>query len=672
MKPSDVAARIAGLRREIEEHNRRYYLLDSPTISDSEYDRLLRELERLEAAHPEHATPDSPTQRPGTAPVGAFATVQHLRPMLSLANVFDTEELEQWVDRVTKGLKRAEVTFVCEPKLDGVAVSLVYENGVLMRGATRGDGQTGEDVTSNVRTISSVPLEIPRNAKPPRRIEIRGEVVIGLADFAKLNRQREEEGEPVFANPRNAAAGSLRQLDSTITASRPLKFYAHSTGLVEPRRADRHSAFLADAGSWGFQTHPRIRRAARFADIVAFYEKLASERDDLGVDIDGVVVKVDSIADQETLGEVSRSPRWAVAFKFKARQAVTKIRDIVASVGRLGTVTPVAELEPVALAGVTISNASLHNLDEIERKDIRIGDWVTLERAGDVIPYVVGPVLERRDGSERVFEMAAQCPSCGAKVVRREGEAAYRCTGTACPAQLLEKLRHFAGKNAMDIDGLGAKLIQQLVESGTVKGFADLYRLTAEELAELERMGPKSAANVVAAIDASKTRPLPRLIFALGIRHVGESAARVLARAFGTIDAIAAASVEDLEAIDGIGPEMAQSIRAFFHEEGGIALVTSLAKAGVAPAPVGGDASGLLAGKTFVITGTLSLPRSRVKDLIQASGGTVTSAISKKTDFLVVGEDPGSKLKKAEELGVAIVSEAELLAKIEGRKAKSS
>jgi DNA ligase (NAD+) len=668
VKPRDAAQRIAALRREIEEHNRRYYLLDDPTISDAEYDRLLRELESLEAAHPEHQSPESPTQRPGTAPSDAFAPAKHLRPMLSLANVFDAAELEDWVERVMKGLKREAVDFVCEPKLDGVAVSLLYEKGSLVRGATRGDGETGEDITNNVRTIASVPSKLAKSKDAPRRIEIRGEVVIGLDDFRQLNRSREEDGLPVFANPRNAAAGSLRQLDPGITASRPLVFFAHSAGLAEPRTADRHSRFLAAAGAWGFRIHPRVRRAKGLTEVLAFYDALASHRDELGVDVDGVVVKVDSIEDQQTLGEVSRSPRWAVAYKFKARQAVTKVRDIIASVGRLGTITPVAELEPVALAGVTVSNASLHNMDEIERKDIRIGDWVTLERAGDVIPYVVGPLIERRDGSERVFKMVKRCPACGAPVARAEGEVAYRCTGTACPAQLLEKLRHFAGKNAMDIDGLGIKLITQLVDSGIVCGFADLYRLDLEQLATLERMGPKSAANVIAAIDASRTRPLPRLIFALGIRHVGESAARVLARAFGSVEALAGASIEDLEALDGIGPEMAQSIRAFFETESGSSLVEALAEAGVVPSTVGGSAGGPLAGKTFVITGTLSLPRNRVKDLIHAAGGTVTSSISKKTDYLVVGEDPGSKIKKAKDLGVAVISEAELLVTIEGAK----
>lgn len=668
MKAGDVAEKIAKLRREIEEHNRRYYLLDDPSISDAEYDRMLRELEKLEHAHPEYATADSPTQRPGTPPLESFAPAKHLQPMLSLANVFDADELAEFVARVHKGLKTEDVCFVCEPKLDGVAVSLLYESGKLVRGATRGDGETGEDVTANIRTLPSIPLELARgDHRAPKRIEVRGEVVITIDEFVRLNTEREEEGEAVFANPRNAAAGSLRQLDSSITASRPLMFYAHSHGAVEPQTFKHHAEFLTAAASWGFRIHPRIRRAKNLGEIVAYYEKLSEGRDRLGVDVDGIVVKVDSLEEQDRLGQVSRSPRWAAAFKFKARQAVTKIRDIVASVGRLGTVTPVAELEPVALAGVTISNASLHNMDEIERKDIRIGDWVTIERAGDVIPYVVGPVKEKRTGHEKHFKMVTRCPACDAKVVRVEGEVAYRCTGSACPARLRETLKHFAGKNAMDIDGLGEKLVAQLVEKRLVRNFADLYRLDDKALADLERMGPKSAANLVEAIDASRKRPLNRLVFALGVRHVGESAARTLARAFGSLDKLADASEEDLDALDGIGPEMAASIRAFFDEKSTRDLLRELAEVGVKPAPIASAAGGKLAGKTFVLTGALSLPRNRVKDMIQAAGGTVGSSVGKKTDYLVVGEDPGSKLKKAKELEIAVLTEDELLAMLSAK-----
>ncbi|RMF19700.1 MAG: NAD-dependent DNA ligase LigA [Deltaproteobacteria bacterium] len=657
----EVAKRIRSLRREIEEHNRRYYLLDDPIISDAEYDRLLRELERLEREHPEYATPQSPTQRPGAPPLEAFEPAPHLAPMLSLANVFDEGELSEFVDRVERALGGEPVVFVCEPKLDGVAVNLLYESGRLVRAATRGDGTVGEDVTANARTIRSVPLELDGSEAPiPERIEIRGEVVISRADFAALNEEREAAGEPVFANPRNAAAGSLRQLDSSVTARRPLDLYVHSHGHVEPRHFDTHSQFLADAGRWGCRVHPIIRRARNVGEIGAYYAMIEQRREGLDVDIDGVVVKVDSLEQQHRLGELSRSPRWAVAYKFKPRQAITRVRDIVASVGRLGTITPVAELEPVALGGVTISNASLHNMDEIRRKDVRIGDWVVVERAGDVIPQVVRPLVDRRDGSERRFRMVRKCPACGSKVVRLEGEVAYRCTGRSCPAQLKEALRHFAGKSAMDIDGLGEKLVSNLIDTGLVRSFADLYRLDAGRLAELERMGPKSAANLIRAIDESRSRPLDRLLYALGIRHVGETAARTLARAFGSLDRLAAASIEELTAVDGVGPEMASAIRAFFDDPGNRAMLAELDEVGVRPQAEPIEAGSRLAGKTFVLTGALSLPRNRVKDLIQQAGGTVSSSVSRKTDYVVVGEDPGSKLRKAKELGVRTIGENEL------------
>ena len=664
---ADVAERIRKLRRSIEEHNRRYYLLDAPTVSDAEYDALLRELETLEREHPEHLTPESPTQKPGAPPSDAFAPVAHLRPMLSLANALDEEDVAEFLQRVEKalGTDAGDVVYVCEPKLDGVAVNLLYETGKLSRAATRGDGSVGEDVTENAKTIRSVPARLDASPKKtPARVEIRGEVIIRNRDFAELNRRRDEEGQPVFANPRNAAAGALRQLDPAVTASRPLDFFVHSHGLCEPAEFERHSGFLAQAGDWGFRVHPLVRRARSLREIREYYEKLVAARDELDVEIDGVVVKVDSLAQRDRLGELSRSPRWAVAYKFKPRQATTKVRAIVASVGRLGTVTPVAELEPVSLAGVTISNASLHNMDEVRRKDVRVGDHVLVERAGDVIPYVVGPVKERRDGSEKRFRMPRKCPACKSPVVRLDGEVAYRCTGKRCPAQLRETVQNFAGKTAMDIDGLGEKLVATLVDGGLVRSFADLYRLDADTVAGLERMGPKSAANLIAAIDASRTRPLDRLIQALGIRHVGENAGRVLARAFGDISALAEASEEDLTALDGIGPEMAQSIRAFFADEANRTLIDELHELGVRPAPVAGPSATTLEGKSFVLTGALSLPRNRVKDLIQQAGGTVASSVSKKTSYVVAGEDPGSKLGKARDLGIEIIGEDELLAMI--------
>lgn len=660
--PETAATEIDRLRRELAEHNRRYYLLDSPTISDADYDKLLRRLERLEGEHPDLVSPDSPTQRPGTAPLDTFARFEHLRPMLSLSNVFNDGELEEFLARVEKGLGTSEVSYVCEPKLDGVAVNLIYERGDLIRAGTRGDGTSGEDITSNARTIKTVPLKLEKHpdAPAPERIEIRGEVVIEIRDFAELNAQREERGEAVFANPRNSAAGALRQLDPRITAERPLEFYAHSHGIVEGGTFARHTEFLAAVGRWGFKTHGAIRRANSKEEIVQYYSWLTDQRDSLDVDIDGVVIKVDSAAQRDLLGELSRSPRWATAYKFKPRQGVTRINRIFASVGRLGTITPVAELEPVAVSGVTITNASLHNMDEIKRKDIRIGDWVTVERAGDVIPYIVGPIVERRDGSEKCFRMVRTCPACGSKVVRLEDEVAYRCTGRSCPAQLKETVRHFASKNAMDIDGLGEKLVTQLVDAELVRSFADLYRLDAEQLAGLDRMGAKSAANLVKAIDASRTQRLERLIFALGIRHVGEHAGRVLSQAFGSLEAIAAASEEDLVALDGIGPEMAASLRAFFDDPANAELVSELSEVGLRPTVAAPRSGGSLAGSTFVITGTLSTPRNRIKNLIQEAGGTVGSSVSKKTDYLVAGEAAGSKLKKAEELGVRVIDEQTL------------
>jgi len=607
--------------------------------------------------------------------------------MLSLANVFDRASLEEFAARVKKAMPHEDVRFAVEPKLDGLALSLLYEGGLLMRAATRGDGTVGEDVTQNARTVKNIPhrLAAKKGHKVPTRIEVRGEIVIRKKDFARLNSEREELGESVFANPRNAAAGSLRQLDASITASRPLVFLAHSHGAIEPRGFDSHSSYLEAALGWGFAVSPDATTLESVEKVEAYHARLEAGRDRLDVDIDGVVVKVDSCAQQERLGEVARSPRWAVAFKFKPRQAVTRIRDIFASVGRLGTLTPVADLEPVALGGVTVSRASLHNMDEIERKDVRIGDLVTIERAGDVIPYVVGPLVDKRRGKERKFRMPDECPACGSPVVRIEGEAAYRCTDRQCPAQFKEALRHFAHKGAMDIDGLGDKIVAQLVDQGVVTTFADLYRLDVETLAELERtperseegdddeagesgrrarkaikVGAKTAAKIVAAIAASRERSLDRVIFALGIRHVGESAARVLARAFGSVEALADADADTLTDLDGVGDEMASSIVLFFADAANRRMIDQLAKVGVKPRVAAAATSGPLAGKSVVLTGTISIPRSRAKDLIQAAGGNVASSISAKVDYLVAGADPGSKLAKAEKLGVAVIDEKEL------------
>lgn len=662
----DAAKRIAELRREIERHNTSYYLFDSPTTSDAEYDRLFRELEDLEGANPELARPDSPTRRPGGQPLEAFKSSEHLGPMLSLANAFEDSEVAEFLERVSKGLGRAEVDLVVEPKLDGVAINLLYENGRLIRAATRGDGKTGEDITENARTIPTVAVEL--SGKAPPRIEIRGEVVISKQDFGRLNAEREGSGQPVFANPRNAAAGSLRQLDPAVTASRPLSLYVHSHGAAEGTVFERHSEFLAAATAWGLRVFPAARRVSGLDRVLAHYRHLEAERDRFGVDIDGAVIKVDRLEERARLGEVSRSPRWALAYKFRPAQALTRIRDIRASVGRLGTITPVAELEPVGIGGVTVASASLHNMDEIERKDIRIGDRVTIERAGDVIPQVVGPVKGKRRGKRR-FKMPKKCPVCRAPVVRESDGVAYRCSGSSCPAQLKETIRHFASKTAMDIDGLGEKLVAVLVEEGMVTGFADLYRLRPEALAALDRMGEKSAAKLLAGIEQSRRRPLSRLVYALGIRHVGENTAQVLARAFGDIETLADASEEELVELDGCGPEMASSVVAFFAEKSNRGLVAGLLKAGIEPTALTAAAGRRLDGRSFAITGTLSVPRNRIKDLIQAAGGTVASSVNRKTDYLVAGETPGSKLKKAAELDVETLDEEGLWRLLGGRPA---
>ena len=665
---SKIRDEIERLRREVERHNRLYYVLDAPEISDAEYDALFRRLQELEAAHPELASPDSPTQRVGAPPAERFRTVAHTLPMLSLANAMSEDEVVEFDTRVRRTLHHeGPVAYVAEPKLDGVAVELVYEHGRLVVGSTRGDGMTGEDVTANLRTIRSVPLTLVRERGAPslpERLEVRAEVILSKAGFQRLNAERAETGEPLFANPRNAAAGSLRQLDSRITAKRPLDVFCHSPGAIEGATFETHWAFLQTLQRWGLKVNPLNRRCADLAAALACYRTLAETRDSLPYEIDGVVLKVDELAAQERLGQVSRSPRWAVAYKFKPRQAVTTVRDIVPSVGRLGTVTPIAELEPVQLGGVTVRNASLHNMDEIERKDVRVGDTILLERAGDVIPYVVRVLAEKRTARARRFTMPERCPvaGCGGHIVREEGEVAYRCINASCPAQRKWRIRHFAARNALDIDGLGEKLVDQLVDTGLVEDFADLYGLTVERLAGLERMAEKSAGNIVHGIERSKRPPLDRFLYALGIRHVGEHLARVLADHFGDVDALMDAAEEDLRGVHGIGPEVAASVRQFFAEERNRRLVTRLVATGVTPqAPA--RPTGHLAGKRFVLTGGLaSLTRTEAERRILAAGGQVSGSVGKTTDYVVVGTDPGTKLEKAKKLGLALLDEAGFLA----------
>jgi DNA ligase (NAD+) len=654
----NAAKEIERLRREIEQHNYRYYVLDDPLVSDAEYDALFRRLEELEAAHPDLRTPDSPTQRIGAAPLETFRTARHRHPMLSLQNVTTREEMAAFDERIRKFLGGRRIEYVGEPKVDGVAVELVYERGALVVGATRGDGVVGEDVTANIRTIRSVPLRL-RADDAPELLEVRGEVYLPLEPFRKLNREREEAGHPVFANPRNAAAGSLKQLDPRITASRPLDFVAHGTAEVRGLSTATHWDTLQALAGMGLRPVALSRVLASLDDVFAFFDELEARRDALGYEIDGLVVKVNDLDLQRRLGEISRSPRWAVAYKFKARQATTRILNVLPSVGRTGVLTPVAELEPVQIGGVTVRNASLHNMDEIERKDVRIGDTILLERAGDVIPYVVKVVAERRTGDERKFTMPARCPVCGAKVVRAEGEVAYRCIGLSCPAQLKQAIRFFGARGAMDVEGLGEKLVDQLVDRGLVRDLADLYHLDEDELVALERMGEKSARNLLAQLERTKRVPLPRLLVALGIRQVGEATAKALAEHFGTLEHLMDASEDDLQEVRDVGPEVARSIRGFFAERQNRRVIERLLAAGVEPTAVSRP-RGPLSGKKFVLTGSLAaMTRTEAQRRIEALGGRVVASVSKETDWVVVGADPGSKLAKA--LGVATLDEAEFL-----------
>lgn len=656
--------RIKELRELINYHNYLYYVLDSPEISDAEYDALMKELIDLEKAFPDLVTPDSPTQRVGAPPLEAFKPVKHTIPMLSLSNTETEEETIEFDRRIKRFLHispEESIEYVAEPKLDGLAVELVYENGRLAIGSTRGDGYTGEDVTLNIKTIKSIPLTLlGKYESIPEKLEVRGEVIMKIEDFKKLNKEREEKGEPLFANPRNAAAGSLRQLDSSITAQRPLDAYFYGIGEVRGRTFETHMEVLEVLRRWGLKINPLNKLCSSIEEAIEYYREMEDKRDTLEYEIDGVVIKVNNLSLQERLGTVARSPRWAVAFKFPPRQATTRIIDIHAQVGRTGMLTPVAILEPVQIGGVTVSRSTLHNQDEINRKDIRIGDWVLVQRAGDVIPEVVKAITTKRTGKEKPYRIPEKCPVCGAEVIR-EG-AYYFCTGINCPAQLKERIRHFASRRAMDIEGLGEKLVDQLVEREIVKSLSDLYYLSRDKIASLERMGDKSARNLIDAIEASKDRELHRVIYALGIRHVGEQTAKILAERFHTIDALMDASMEDLEGIETIGPETARSIVNFFRQEINRKEIERLKKAGVKFRPPEIKEKAPLHGKTFVFTGTLhSFTRDRAKEIVESLGGKVSSSVSRNIDFVVMGEEPGSKAQKAKALGVKIINEDEFL-----------
>jgi len=666
MTKEEAKRRIEELREQIRYHNYRYYVLDSPEISDAEYDRLFKELQELEAQFPEFVTPDSPTQRVGAQPAEEFGTVPHTVPMLSLDNAMNEEEIREFDKRVKRFLGTEEdIAYVAEPKLDGLGVELVYERGRLVVGSTRGDGFVGEDVTQNIRTIRAVPLVLLGD--PPERLEVRGEVIMHLDDFRKLNRRRIEEGEPPFANPRNAAAGSVRQLDPRITASRPLDIFFYGIGQVVGREFETHWEVLEALRNWGLKTNPLNRRCRNIEEAIDYYRKLLEMREELPYEADGVVLKVDRLDLQRRLGEKARSPRWAIAYKFPPRQATTVIKDIVVQVGRTGVLTPVAVMEPVQVGGVEVKRATLHNQDEIDKKDIRIGDTVIVQRAGDVIPEVVAVVKERRTGEERPFKMPDRCPVCGAKVLRLPDEVAHRCTNSACPAQVKERIRHFASKNAMDIEGLGVKLVAQLVDKGLVKDVGDLYSLKKDQLASLERMAEKSAENLLDALERSKKRDPARVLYALGIRHVGEHVARLLIDHFGSIDRLARATIEELTSVPGIGPEVAQSVVYFFSQEENRKVLEKLKRAGLRfEVERKEKVPGPLAGKKFVFTGALSsMTRSEAEELVRQLGGEASSSVSRKTDYVVVGENPGSKLERARQLGVKVLTEDEFLEMVE-------
>lgn len=664
MSGDTLRARAGQLRRIIDHHNYRYHVLDDPEVPDAEYDRLLRELKALEAAHPDLITPESPTQRVGAAPLSAFAEVVHEVPMLSLDNAFSESELEDFDRRIREHLEVAAVIYSAEPKLDGLAVSLRYENGVLVRGATRGDGARGEDITHNVRTISSVPLRL-RGDDYPAVLEVRGEVFMPKKGFAELNRRARERGEKIFVNPRNAAAGSLRQLDARVTAERPLEMFCYALGVVEGAvLADSHSKNLERLRTWGLRVCPEWRRVEAAAGCLAYYREILARREQLPYEIDGVVYKVDRVDQQRDLGFVSRAPRWAIAHKFPAQEELTRVLDIDVQVGRTGALTPVARLEPVFVGGVTVTNATLHNIDEVRRKDVRVGDTVVIRRAGDVIPEVVSVVLQHRPENSREFELPERCPVCGSEVIRAEGEAAARCIGGLfCSAQRKEAVRHFASRRAMDIEGLGDKLVEQLVEQGLVHNPADLYRLDLQTLQALERMGQKSAENLLAALERSKQTTLARFLYALGIREVGESTALALAAYFGTLDALIAADTAQLQEVPDVGPVVAKNIHAFFQVGENRLIIEQLRQAGITwPEQKAAVLERILEGQTFVITGTLeSMSRDEAKTRLQALGAKVSGSVSKKTHCLIAGANAGSKLAKATELNVKVLDEEAFL-----------
>jgi DNA ligase (NAD+) len=662
----NLEKKVESLRDKIRHHEYRYYVLDDPEITDAEFDQLMNELKKLEAEHPELITPDSPTQRVGGKPREGFAKAQHSSPMLSLDNTYSEDELRNWERRVHELSGRKDIDYVCELKLDGMSLALHYEDGKLVRGITRGDGTIGEDVTLNVRTVRSIPLSIPKEKLKQAGIapdfEVRGEMLMPIAAFKKMNEEREKRGLSLFANPRNATAGTVRQLEPSVTAERRLDYFAYALLNDGRTHFDRHWKTLNALDAAGFKVNASRKLVKDFDEIWAFIEQEETKRETLPYEIDGIVIKVDRTALQEELGYTGKAPRWAIAYKYAARSGITKIEDIIVQVGRTGKLTPVAQLKPVPIGGTTVSRATLHNMDEIERLGVKIGDWVEVERGGDVIPKVTR-VVEDKDHprGHKSFHMPEKCPECGTKVVRSEGEVDYRCVNANCPAKLRETILHFASRGVMNIDGMGDALVNQLTDRGLVKNVADIYKLTKADLLKLERMGDKSAQNVLDEIEASKKLPLERVIYGLGIRFVGERTAQFLAEHFGSMDALMNAGEEKLQEVNEVGPRIAASIVEFFHEPKNRALIKQLQDLGLRLTGTKKERGTKLAGKTFVLTGTLAhYSRDEAKKLIEDAGGKVTGSVSKKTDYVVAGADAGSKLDKAKELGVAVIKEQEM------------
>jgi len=656
-----IIAKVENLRKTLHHHNYRYYVLDDPEISDAGYDRMMQELIRLEKTYPQLSRPDSPSVRVGAPPLTRFDTISHSVPMLSLDNGFNDGEILDFDNRVKRNLNTADdIIYTAEPKMDGVAIELVYENGKLAAASTRGDGVTGELITANVKTIRAVPLLMQTSdlGREPSHLEVRGEVFIGIEAFNNYNQERLDQGLPPFANPRNAAAGSLRQLDSKITAGRPLDVFFYGVGIVADIVLESHWDLLQSLKAWGFKINPLIKPRIKIKEILAFYRELIEKRHQLPYDIDGMVIKVDSLALQQRLGATTRSPRWAIAYKFEALQETTVLENIEVQVGRTGVLTPVAHLAPVKVGGATVSRATLHNEDEIEKKDVRIGDTVLIQRAGDVIPEVVKVILSKRNGAEKRFTMPDVCPVCRSAVVRIEGESAIRCINYSCSAQVKERIKHFASKGAFDFDGLGDKIVDQLVEKKLLTSYADLFKLDGEILAGLERMGAKSAANLIQAIENGKRISFARFIYALGIRHVGEHVAVLLAAHFESLEALVSCSKDDLIAIEGIGPVVAESIAGFFNREENLIIVDRILHSGVQIVFEVQKMTGSLDGKVFVLTGSMeSMTRRQAKEMIAAAGGKVSGSVSRNTDYVVAGESAGSKLVKARELGIPIIDE---------------